>query len=135
MFKNTVDLIGFVGKDAEVKAASDSSTNFTVLSLATKENWKNKDTGEWESRTEWHNVVAFSKLGEFASTLTRGAHIEVEGTLRSRERTVETKDGSTTFRTFSIRAESIRKLDRAEKRLLKNRSLLTTPIETNSVEP
>ena len=114
MFKNTVDLIGFLGKNAEVKVASDSSTNFTVLSLATKESWKNRDTGEWESRTEWHNVIAFGKLGEFAATLTKGAHIEVEGSLGSRERTVETKDGALTIRTFSVKAESIRKLDRTE---------------------
>ena len=69
MFKNTVDLIGFLGKNAEVKVASDSSTNFTVLSLATKESWKNRETGEWESRTEWHSVIAFGKLGKFAATL------------------------------------------------------------------
>ena len=115
MFKNTVDLIGFVGKNAEVKVASDSSTNFTVLSLATKESWKNRETGEWESRTEWHNVIAFGKLGEFAATLTRGAHIEVEGSLSSRERTIETNEGALTNRTFSVKAESIRKLDRAER--------------------
>jgi len=114
MFKNTVDLIGFLGKNAEVKASSDSSTNFTILSLATKESWKNRETGDWESRTEWHNVIAFGKLGEFAATLTKGAHIEVEGSLSSRERTVETRDGDLTIRTFSIKAESIRKLDRAE---------------------
>ena len=115
MFKNTVDLIGFVGKNAEVKVASDSSTNFTVLSLATKESWRNRETGEWESRTEWHNVIAFGKLGEFAATLTRGAHIEVEGSLSSRERTIETDDGALTIRTFSVKAESIRKLDRGER--------------------
>ena len=46
MYKNTVNLIGFLGKDAEVKAAQDNSTNFTVLSLATKESWKNKQTNE-----------------------------------------------------------------------------------------
>ena len=114
MFKNTVDLIGFLGKNAEVKASSDSSSNFTILSLATKESWKNRETGDWESRTEWHNVIAFGKLGEFAATLTKGAHIEVEGSLSSRERTVETRDGYLTIRTFSIKAESIRKLDRAE---------------------
>ena len=113
MFKNTVDLIGFLGKNAEVKASSDSSTNFTILSLATKESWKNRETGDWESRTEWHNVIAFGKLGEFAATLLKGAHIEVEGSLSSRERTVETREGSLTIRTFSIRAESIRKLDHA----------------------
>ena len=97
MFKNTVDLIGFIGKNAEVKVASDSSTNFTVLNLATKESWKNRETGEWESRTEWHNVIAFGKLGEFAATLTRGAHIEVEGSLSSRERTIETNEGVLTI--------------------------------------
>jgi hypothetical protein len=36
-----------------VKAAQDNTTNFIVLSLATKESWKHKQTNEWESRTEW----------------------------------------------------------------------------------
>lgn len=114
MFKNTVDLIGFLGKNAEVKATNDRSTNFTVLSLATKESWKNRDTGEWESRTEWHNIIAFGKLGDFAATLVKGAHIEVEGSLISRERSVETRDGGLSIRTFSVKAQSIRKLDRVE---------------------
>ena len=60
MYKNAVNLIGFVGKDAEVKAAQDNSTNFTVLSLATKESWKNKQTNEWESRSEWHRILVFA---------------------------------------------------------------------------
>ena len=54
------------------------------------------------------------KLGEFAATLTKGAHSEVEGLLSSRERTIETREGNVTIRIFSVRAESIRKLDRAE---------------------
>jgi single-strand DNA-binding protein len=57
MYKNAVNLFGFLGKDAEVKAAQDNSTNFKVLSLATKESWKNKQTNEWESRTEWHRIL------------------------------------------------------------------------------
>jgi single-strand DNA-binding protein len=64
MYKNAVNLIGFLGKDAEVRAAQDNSTNFTVLSLATKESWKNKQTNEWESRTEWHRILVFGKLGD-----------------------------------------------------------------------
>jgi single-stranded DNA-binding protein len=63
MYKNAVNLIGFLGKDAELKAAQDNSTNFTVLSLATKESWKNKQTNEWESRTEWHRILGFGDLG------------------------------------------------------------------------
>jgi single-strand DNA-binding protein len=86
MYKNAVNLIGFVGK-----AAQDNSTNFTVLSLATKESRKNKQTNEWESRTEWHRILVFGKLGDFAATLTKGVHIEVEGALRSREQTLELK--------------------------------------------
>jgi single-strand DNA-binding protein len=121
MYKNAVNLIGFLGKDAEVKAAQDNSTNFTVLSLATKESWRNKQTNGWESRTEWHRILVFGKLGDFAATLTKGAHIEVEGALRSREQTLELKGSSKknpetkNVRSWFVRAESIRKLDRAEK--------------------
>lgn len=121
MFKSTTNLIGFLGTDATVKASQDGSTNFTTLSLATKESWKNRNSGEWESRTEWHRIIVFGKLGEFAASLTKGAHIEIEGTLQSRERIVELK-GSTqnnpktlAYRSWTIRADSIRKLDRAER--------------------
>ena len=92
-----------------------------MLSLATKESWKNKQTNEWESRTEWHRILVFGELGDFAAALTRGAHIEVEDTLRSREQTLELKGSSKknpetkNVRSWFIRGESIRKLDRAEK--------------------
>ena len=120
MYKNAVNLIGFIGKDAEVKAAQDNTTNFTVLNLATKESWKNKQTNEWESRTEWHRILVFGQLGDFAATLTKGAHIEVEGALRSREQTLELKGSSKknpetkNVRPWFIRAESNRKLDCTE---------------------
>jgi single-strand DNA-binding protein len=55
MQKNSVELVGFLGKDAEVKQSDNS--NFTLLSVATKESWKNKGTGEYDSRTEWHSVL------------------------------------------------------------------------------
>lgn len=92
-----------------------------MLSVATKETWKNKQTNEWESRTEWHRILVFGKLGDFATTLIKGAHIEVEGALRSREQTLELKGSSKknpetkNVRSWFIRADSIRKLDRAEK--------------------
>jgi Single-strand binding protein family len=54
MQKNSVELIGFLGKDAQVKQSNNS--NFTVLSVATKESWKNNETGEWQSRTEWQQI-------------------------------------------------------------------------------
>jgi single-strand DNA-binding protein len=118
MYKNAVNLIGFVEKDAEVRAAQDNSASFSVRD---KGKLEKQTTNEWESRTEWHRILVFGKLGDFAATLTKGAHIEVEGTLRSREQTLELKGSSKknpdtkTVRSWFIRAESIRKLDRAEK--------------------
>ena len=83
MYQNRLSLIGFSGKEPEQKFTKNGAA-FTVLSLATKTSWKN-DNDEGESRTEWHRIIAWSKLGEFALTLTKGAHLQVEGELRSRE--------------------------------------------------
>ncbi|MGC2790492.1 MAG: single-stranded DNA-binding protein [Candidatus Sulfotelmatobacter sp.] len=109
MYQNKVTLIGFLGNDAEVR--SNNSRSFTVLSLATKSSYK-KD-GKYISHTEWHRCVVFGKLSEFAKTLTKGAHIQVEGELRSRE--YESKKTDTKQRVWEIRVASILKLDRAEK--------------------
>ena len=65
------------------------------------------------SHTEWHRCVVFGKLSEFAKTLTKGAHIQVEGELRSRE--YDSKKTDTKQRVWEIRVASILKLDRAEK--------------------
>jgi single-strand DNA-binding protein len=62
-----------------------NSTVYTVFSLATKTSWKNEND-EWESRTEWHRIVVWSKrLAEFSRGLPKGAHLQVEVELRSRE--------------------------------------------------
>src|SRR5947207_935134 len=82
MYLNRITLIGFIGSDAERKTAN--PTNIAIFSLATKTSWKN-DAGSWESRTEWHRCMAFGKLADFAGSLTKGAHIAIEGELRSRE--------------------------------------------------
>jgi single-strand DNA-binding protein len=87
MYQNKVTLIGFLGNDAEVR--TNDNRSFTTLSLATKSSYK-KD-GQYISHTEWHRCVIFGKLSEFAGTLKKGAHLQVEGELRSRE--YETKEG------------------------------------------
>jgi single-strand DNA-binding protein len=48
----------------------------TTLSVATKESWKDA-AGDWQSHTEWHRIVAFGKLAEYAKTLTVGIHVMV----------------------------------------------------------
>src|SRR5579884_1065996 len=82
MYQNKVTLIGFLGSDAEVRTNNDRS--FTTLSLATKSSYK-KD-GKYVEHTEWHRCIVFGKkLAEFAGTLKKGAHLMVEGELRSRK--------------------------------------------------
>ena len=111
MYQNKVTLIGFLGNDAEVRANNNRS--FTTLSLATKSSYKDKKSGEYVSHTEWHRCVVFGKLSEFASTLKKGAHIQVEGELRSRE--YDSKKTDAKLRIWEIKVDSILKLDRAEK--------------------
>jgi single-strand DNA-binding protein len=109
MYQNKVNLIGFLGNDAEIR--TNNNRSITTLSLATKSSYK-KD-GEYVSHTEWHRCVVFGKLSDFASTLKKGAHILVEGELRSRE--YDSKKKGARIRVWEVRIDSILKLDRAEK--------------------
>src|SRR5215475_5138432 len=117
MYLSRITLIGFLGGDAEKKVSN--ATNMAVFSLATKMSWKH-EAGTWESRTEWHRCVAFGRLAEFAATLTKGAHVTVEGELRSHEYQRDVALGTQTTsipqRVWEIRVDSILKLDRAAKR-------------------
>jgi single-strand DNA-binding protein len=117
MYLNRITLIGFLGGNAEKKVSN--ATNIAVFSLATKTSWKN-DAGTWESRTEWHRCVAFGRLAEFVATLSKGAHLVVEGELRSheyqREVVVGTQKTTIPQRVWEIRADSVLKLDRSGKR-------------------
>jgi len=106
MHKNKVELMGFLGGDAVVR--TDKNKNqFITLRLATTKSRKNKETGKYVERTQWHNLVVFGKLAEFAAKLKKGAHIEIEGELQYSE--------YKGVQTASVRVYSILKLDRAEK--------------------
>ena len=82
----------------------------TTLSVATKESWKDA-AGDWQGHTEWHRIVAFGKLGEYAKALIKGTHVMVQGSLRSRE---YEKDGIAR-RVSEVHAETIAKLDRVQR--------------------
>ena len=110
MYQNKVTLIGFLGSNAEARTNS-ADFSVTTLSLATKSSYK-KD-GKYISHTEWHRCVVFGKLSEFAGTLKKGAHIQVEGELRSRE--YDSKKTDSKQRIWEIKVDSILKLDRVEK--------------------
>ena len=79
---NKVILIGNLGKDPEVKFTP-SGTPVAKFSLATNERYKDKD-GQWQDRTEWHNIVAWQRLAEIAGEyLKKGGKVYIEGRLQT----------------------------------------------------
>jgi single-strand DNA-binding protein len=80
---NKATLIGNVGKDPEVKFLPSGSAvaNFT---LATSERFKDK-SGEFQERTEWHNLVAYQRLAEIVRDyVKKGSKLYVEGRIQTR---------------------------------------------------
>jgi single-strand DNA-binding protein len=91
---------------------------FTVLLVATQQSWKDAND-EWQSKTEWHRVVAFNRLGEsIANTLHKGDHVLVDGMLSKKyenENGKSKKSKAAKVTVFwSVRANSVRRLSRAE---------------------
>src|ERR1700741_1235828 len=119
MFDDSVRLVGFVGKDAEVKTTK-AQREYAVLSLATTASWKDKNGDGYMRRTEWHKLVAWGNLSLFAATLKKGAHVSVEGELRYREfvpkKQKKSQNGDHKMRDAEIHLSKSAKLDRAERR-------------------
>ena len=79
---NKVILLGNVGKDPEVNFLP-SGAAVAKFGLATSDRFKDKG-GEWQDRTEWHNLVAFGKVAEIIRDyVKKGAKLYVEGSLRT----------------------------------------------------
>ena len=79
---NRVTLLGHAGKDPQVHILP--SGTLVNLSLATSERFKD-NRGEWQERTEWHNLVGHQRIGEILRDYVRkGSRIYVEGALRTR---------------------------------------------------
>jgi single-strand DNA-binding protein len=77
---NKVILIGNLGKDPEVKFTP-TGTPVAKFSLATNERYKDK-AGEWQDRTEWHNIVVWQRLAEIVGEyVKKGSKIYIEGRL------------------------------------------------------
>ena len=97
---NKVILVGRLGKDPETKFTPNgvAVTNFTI---ATSEEWKNKDTGEKNSKTEWHRIVTWNRLAEICGEyLSKGSQVYIEGKLQTRE--WEDRDGNKKYTTEII---------------------------------
>jgi single-strand DNA-binding protein len=100
---NKVILLGNVGKDPEVKflPSGQAVANF---SIATSERYKDKQ-GEWQERTEWHNLVAYARLAEIIRDyVKKGSKLYAEGRLTTRS--WDDKDtGKKVYRTEIVLAE------------------------------
>ncbi|MGH1334882.1 MAG: single-stranded DNA-binding protein [Aureispira sp.] len=107
---NKVTLIGRLGKDPEVRTL-DSGTNIAKFSMATDESYKDKN-GEWQTQTEWHNVILWRGLAERAEQhLKKGTLVYVEGKLTSRS--WQDDQGNTNYIT-EIRGNYFRSLQQKE---------------------
>ena len=83
---NKVIIVGNLGADPEVKSFQNGG-KVCNLRIATSENWKDKNTGEKQERTEWHSVAIFSEglAGVAERFLRKGSKVYIEGQLRTRK--------------------------------------------------
>ncbi len=99
MSVNKVILVGRLGKDPETRYMTNGEA-VTNVTLATSENWKDKN-GEKQERTEWHNLVFYRRLAEVAGEyLKKGSQIYVEGKIQTRK--WQDKDGKDRYTTEII---------------------------------
>jgi len=105
---NKVILIGNLGADPEVRF---TPANIAVcnISVATTDQWRDKQTGEQQEKTEWHRVVMFNRLGEIAGEyLKKGSKVYIEGRLQTRK--WQGQDGQDRY-TTEIVANEMQMLD------------------------
>ena len=100
---NKVILVGTCGKDPETRYMP-SGGAVSSISVATNESWKDKQTGEKQERTEWHNITFFGRLAEIAGEyLKKGSQVYIEGSLRTEK--WQDKQGQDRYTTKIIASE------------------------------
>ncbi|AXH56270.1 single-stranded DNA-binding protein [Pseudomonas ficuserectae] len=82
---NKVILVGTCGQEPDVRYLPNGNA-VTNLSLATSEQWTDKQSGQKVEKTEWHRVSLFGKVAEIAGEyLRKGSQVYIEGKLQTRE--------------------------------------------------
>ena len=104
---NKVIIVGHLGNDPEVRQFSNGGS-VTNISVATSEQWTDKQSGEKREATEWHRISLFNRLGEIAAQyLRKGSKVYIEGSLRTRK--WQDQNGQDRYIT-EIRADSMQML-------------------------
>ena len=100
---NKVILVGNLGKDPEIRYSA-SGAAIANITVATSDNWKDKQTGEKQERTEWHRVVFFNRLAEVVGEyLKKGSQVYIEGRLQTRK--WQDKDGQDRYTTEIVASD------------------------------
>ena len=82
---NKVIIVGFLGNDPDVRTMPNGELVVNI-SVATSENWTDKNTGERKEQTEWHRIVLYRRLAEIAGQyLHKGSQVYIEGRLKTRK--------------------------------------------------
>ncbi|CDG19954.1 single-stranded DNA-binding protein [Xenorhabdus poinarii G6] len=82
---NKVILVGHLGQDPEIRYLPNGGA-VTNITLATSEQWRDKQSGEMREKTEWHRIAIFGKLAEVAGEyLKKGSQVYIEGALQTRK--------------------------------------------------
>ena len=104
---NKVIIIGNLGRDPEMRYTQDQNAVAT-FSVATSEQWTDRNTNERRERTEWHRVVCFRRLAEICGEyLHKGSKVYIEGQLQTRS---WEQDGQTRYMTEVV-ARNMQMLD------------------------
>jgi len=108
---NKAMIIGRLGRDPEIRYTP-GGVAVANFSVATSEEWKDKESNEKKERTEWHRIVAFGKLGEICGEyLSKGKQIYIEGRIQTRS--WEDKEGNKKY-TTEIVASDVQFLDKKD---------------------
>jgi single-strand DNA-binding protein len=106
---NKVILVGRLGKDPEIRSTP-QGTSVAKFTIATDERFTDR-SGEKQERTEWHNIVAWGKLGEICGQyLRKGKLVYIEGSIRT-DSWDDKESGQKKYRT-EIVARDMKMLDR-----------------------
>jgi single-strand DNA-binding protein len=100
---NKAIILGSLGQDPDIRYTAGGAA-VANISIATNEQWKDKESGEMQERTEWHRVVFFGRLAEIVGEyLRKGSQVYVEGRLQTRK--WQDKEGNDRYTTEIVANE------------------------------